>query len=355
MPSEKLLTISTFARAVGVPASALRHYAALHVLEPADVDTVSGYRYYAPSQIEDGLVVAQMRAAHVPIQTMRTILHGSASGAAAALEDLLAEHSDHARDRRVELGRLRRRFLSGPADQKPTSAALSGPQLSRALHDVLAATMYAEGNVAGVTLEIAAGGVELAATDRYWLVRRVLRTDAEGGPTRVTLAPTQAREIADLTASEPRVEVDLDRDAIVIRPAGSSSDATSYPAVDRAVPHLGLLVTTQPDPVVLMSVDRLSLLDALQSHAPNEPLRICAIDEQARVGDEILQGWSRGPAAHAESGGATIHIQPALLARAITLVDGADVLLSWSGADAPMFVEPDAHDTLTCLVMPMRV
>jgi DNA polymerase-3 subunit beta len=189
VPSEKLLTISTFARAVGVPASALRHYAAHQVLEPADVDPVSGYRYYAPSQIEDGLVVAQMRAAHVPIQTMRTVLHDAPSGAASALEDLLAEHSDHARDRRVELGRLRRRFLAGPTSQPPASAILSGPQLSRALRDVLAATSHAEGSVAGVTWEIAAGDIELAATDRYWLVHRVLRTDTEGGPTRGTLAP----------------------------------------------------------------------------------------------------------------------------------------------------------------------
>ncbi|HEY9354348.1 MAG TPA: MerR family DNA-binding transcriptional regulator, partial [Nocardioides sp.] len=45
---EPLLTIGAFARAVGLTASALRHYDECGLLVPAEVDSGTGYRYYTP-------------------------------------------------------------------------------------------------------------------------------------------------------------------------------------------------------------------------------------------------------------------------------------------------------------------
>ena len=45
MTSSPLLTIGAFARAVGLTASALRHYDECGLLPPAEVDDATGYRY----------------------------------------------------------------------------------------------------------------------------------------------------------------------------------------------------------------------------------------------------------------------------------------------------------------------
>lgn len=356
MPTEKLLTISTFARAVGVPASALRHYASLGILEPADVDPVSGYRYYAPSQIEDGLLVQQMRAAQVPLETMRTILREPPGAAAAVVEGLLAEHSDHARDRRVDLGRLRRQFLVGTSGRSSAHALISGPLLSRAIMDVLAATTDADDRVAGVAWDITGRGLELAATDRYWLVHRALRAETEGGPRSITTSPADALEIAERIGRTRRVDIEVGQGTVILRANEPSCDVARYRAVDLAVPHLGLLVTTQPEPAVQVSVDRRQTLDLLGSVAPDGPLLVRARDGMVELGGVIVDGWSRAATAAQDPPPQCldVHLQPALLARALAVVEGAHVLPTWNGGDAPLIVQTDAHDTLTCLVMPMR-
>ena len=45
---ESLLTIGAFAQAVGLSPSALRFYDECGLLVPAEVDPVTGYRYYTP-------------------------------------------------------------------------------------------------------------------------------------------------------------------------------------------------------------------------------------------------------------------------------------------------------------------
>jgi DNA-binding transcriptional MerR regulator len=46
-----MLTIGAFARLGGVSVKTLRHYAAIGLLVPAQVDTATGYRSYAPEQL----------------------------------------------------------------------------------------------------------------------------------------------------------------------------------------------------------------------------------------------------------------------------------------------------------------
>ncbi|WP_348775098.1 MerR family transcriptional regulator [Solwaraspora sp. WMMD791] len=57
----RLLTIGAFGRASGLTVKALRIYADLGLLRPAAVDPDSGYRYYAPDQLELARLVARLR------------------------------------------------------------------------------------------------------------------------------------------------------------------------------------------------------------------------------------------------------------------------------------------------------
>jgi DNA-binding transcriptional MerR regulator len=180
----RLLTISTFSRAVGIPASALRHYASEGILEPADVDSFSGYRYYAPEQIVTGVVVRDLRTADVPLTLMREIL---AADNARAVE-LLDEHREHQATSNRERDRaLRGAQVSLAGGHTPARARVSGPVLAHALDQVLAASRHAADEVDGMVWTVSAGEVTLMATDRYWLAqRRIPASDAVTGARMVT-------------------------------------------------------------------------------------------------------------------------------------------------------------------------
>lgn len=78
----QLLSIGDFARATGLTHKALRLYDDLGLLPPAEVDPFSGYRRYAPSQVDRARLVAALRLLGMPLARIRTVL-GLAPGAAA--------------------------------------------------------------------------------------------------------------------------------------------------------------------------------------------------------------------------------------------------------------------------------
>ena len=79
-----MLTIGEFARETGLTAKALRLYDDLGLLAPADVDDRTGYRYYAPDQVDCARLVARLRSAGVPLRRIATIVELDSREAAAA-------------------------------------------------------------------------------------------------------------------------------------------------------------------------------------------------------------------------------------------------------------------------------
>ena len=69
----RLLTIGAFGRASGLTVKALRLYADLGLLRPAAVDPDSGYRYYAPDQLELARLVARLRRSGMPLRRIRQV------------------------------------------------------------------------------------------------------------------------------------------------------------------------------------------------------------------------------------------------------------------------------------------
>ncbi|MGF1431655.1 MerR family transcriptional regulator [Kitasatospora sp. LaBMicrA B282] len=79
------LTIGAFARACGLSPKALRLYDESGLLRPAEVDPLSGYRFYAPAQVERARLVAHLRRIGVPLARIQRICALDPAGAAAEL------------------------------------------------------------------------------------------------------------------------------------------------------------------------------------------------------------------------------------------------------------------------------
>jgi serine/threonine protein phosphatase PrpC/DNA-binding transcriptional MerR regulator len=79
-----LMSSGEFARTSGLTRKALRLYDELGLLTPARVDPSSGYRFYAPAQLEQARLVAWLRRLGMPLASIRAM--SALSPAAAAVE-----------------------------------------------------------------------------------------------------------------------------------------------------------------------------------------------------------------------------------------------------------------------------
>ncbi|MFJ7494449.1 protein phosphatase 2C domain-containing protein [Streptomyces sp. NPDC097727] len=77
-----LLTIGTFAKASHLSPKALRLYDELGLLAPARVDPVTGYRLYAPEQLEQARLVAWLRRLGMPLARIQHVCSLEAGQAA---------------------------------------------------------------------------------------------------------------------------------------------------------------------------------------------------------------------------------------------------------------------------------
>ncbi|MFG3101477.1 MerR family transcriptional regulator [Streptomyces sp. NPDC048182] len=78
----ELLGIGAFAKASRLSPKALRLYDALGLLTPAEVDPATGYRRYAPAQLEQARMVAWLRRLGMPLARIRQVCALEAAPAA---------------------------------------------------------------------------------------------------------------------------------------------------------------------------------------------------------------------------------------------------------------------------------
>ena len=67
----ELLTIGRFARLTGLTVRAVRHYGELGLLQPAYVDSETGYRYYSLDQVTDAAAIRRLRALELTLDEIR--------------------------------------------------------------------------------------------------------------------------------------------------------------------------------------------------------------------------------------------------------------------------------------------
>ena len=80
-----LLTIGEFSRASYLTIKTLRHYHDVGLLEPAQVDGSSGYRYYRADQIATAQTIRRLRELAMPVEQVKGVLHAADAGERNAL------------------------------------------------------------------------------------------------------------------------------------------------------------------------------------------------------------------------------------------------------------------------------
>ena len=119
-----MLTIGEFSRASRLSAKALRLYDELGLLRPARVNPLTGYRFYAPGQLERARLVAWLRRLGMPLARIRLVCDAASPAVAAAeVAAFWAQaEADHASRR--DLAAFLIRSLEG--EEAPMAPADSG-------------------------------------------------------------------------------------------------------------------------------------------------------------------------------------------------------------------------------------
>lgn len=93
------MNIGDFSRATRLSAKALRHYHRLGLLEPAEVDGVTGYRSYGVDQVDDAHLIRHFRSLEMPLDVIGRLL---ATDRAEERSELIAGHLKRMEDRLAE-------------------------------------------------------------------------------------------------------------------------------------------------------------------------------------------------------------------------------------------------------------
>lgn len=113
------MTIGDFAALTHLTIRTLRHYHETGVLEPAEVDPVTGYRYYTPDQIPTAQVVHRLRELDVPLPQVKAIMATEDPARRAALI------TDHLARLEAELDRTRAAVRALQRLLRPESSELT--------------------------------------------------------------------------------------------------------------------------------------------------------------------------------------------------------------------------------------
>ncbi|ROO86478.1 DNA polymerase III beta subunit-like protein [Actinocorallia herbida] len=346
---DDLMSIGTFARAVGLTPSALRFYDDCGALTPAHVDPATGYRYYSTRQETRARTLRRLRDAQIPLtdataildgtpDTARTLLHHHAHRARTtaqatqnAIDDLLAEHTPH------------------PAH----SARLDGAALASAVRQVAPATATgptrdAHPALGAILLEIDTTEIRLAATDRYRLAVRALPATLHHGEPHTLLIPVEALQTAAAWAlHHPHIDLDTDQTGSRLR---HHDHTHPLPTLHTTFPDYRRILDDLPTPRQRLITDRAALQAALTTahgpvtfHTAPDHLTLTSPDTP----DHTQPALCTGPPTR-------LSFDPTVLLPALDTGLGPDTLLEITAPDLPVIVRSADQGSFTTLVMPVR-
>ncbi|WP_109472235.1 MerR family transcriptional regulator [Ornithinimicrobium cavernae] len=113
------LTSGAFARATGLSTKALRLYDASGLLTPAEVDPSSGYRYYAPGQVDHARRIGLLRQAGMPLARIRVLTRAEDAEAALLLGQWWSAQEEETAQRAGIVAYLRDALLERPRPAFP--------------------------------------------------------------------------------------------------------------------------------------------------------------------------------------------------------------------------------------------
>ncbi|MDF0528831.1 MerR family transcriptional regulator [Tsukamurella sp. 8F] len=334
--TDQRLTISSFARATGLTASALRFHGDSGLLPPAEVDPDSGYRYYDLDQIDTAVRIKRLRAVGLPLGEVRRVLEAGPDEAVAILDAHVAARQRDSREAEELAARVRAELGAGPS---LPLATVRGPVFAAAV-DAVSTAAGDDPDIPilrGILLEVTPDGVTLTATDRYRLTTRTLAVPVErewsgvldGDALRLALRSVRRGHDLAVTAAGGIVRFG---DTTVPLLAGE------YPDYRYMLDRLPAVGTRAVAPAS-------ELLDAIESTAAQH-IRLKAEEGVVTLDGRTVVARVEGPAWSA-SFDATV-LYPAL-ATAV----GPDAMLDLRVGRAPVTVRSADDGALTTLVMPV--
>lgn len=348
MTTEPLLTISTFARAVELPASALRYYDEAGLLTPAEVDPHTGYRYYTPELERRAHLIRRMREIGVPVETMRLVLDSPAEPAGEILRGFVDGLSRQAQQARAAVEEIAASLSSVERDRAPVSVTVHGAELATAVGRVARAASAGTGSaLSGVLLDVDGGSLTTVATDRYWLASWIVPVAANSAAARrVFLASETIAEFTSWLSRHGLVTVSAD--AAGLRVVAGDQARTFPTGVDR-FPAYRLIEAASPDPVGRVTVGRDRLARLIGSDGAAVRLAV-GIDRVlfSRAGDS--EGARLAAVTHGEP--LTLWFSGRLLAKALDVMVGTEVTFVYAGPNRPVRITTAAQLRLSVLVMP---
>ncbi|MYR41805.1 MerR family transcriptional regulator [Streptomyces sp. SID5910] len=356
-------SIGETARDSGLGVSALRFYDRAGVLVPARVDPVSGYRWYAPEQVEEARVLARLRRTGMPLADIRLVLAGWSGPDPGLVRTLLQAHlrrlEQGLSDARDEFSTLR--VLLDQRENPMTSLrtgtvrlSVPAPELAAALD----AVRFAAGSdpelpvLGGVLFDLEDGVLRLVATDRYRLaVARVGAAGHDGPRVRAVVPAPLADAMRALLTGEETVRLTVDGDRVTLdsgdRQAAGQCLAHDFPDYRRLV-HL--------------PSGRRAVVDvpAFRRALETGPVRPdeAAGHEVAPHDVSVLRIADDGTVAVCEDGddiADRVAVNRAFLLHALAAGDRDRLVLEFGAPTAPLAVRrTDDEDTFS-LLMPVRL
>ncbi|MEJ1107135.1 MULTISPECIES: DNA polymerase III subunit beta family protein [unclassified Kribbella] len=337
-----MLTISEFARLVGLAPSALRFYDDCGVLPPASVDETNGYRYYALSQQPRARLLRDLREIDLPLAEVRVALDADPAELAAVVRAHLRTVEAKTAAARAAADHLLTGLL---ADR--TVAVLGGPELASALRQVTPAAASAPDTELAVLecvlIELAPDEVTFVASDRYRLsVRTVQPVEFSGVAARLLVPAAELSGLSRWVAAGDVVRLEAGPGTAVIVRDG---EARELAVVSADYPAYQVILDGLTPPGCRVVVDRAALRAALEGR---EVVAFDIDSGELRIDGEVKLEVIG-------SGSIRIGFTASLLAAALEASVGPDVLLEICAPDRPVVVRSADQGTFTTLVMPVRL
>ncbi|MFC8663516.1 MerR family transcriptional regulator [Streptomyces sp. NPDC057199] len=159
----EMLTIGAFAKATRLSPKALRLYDELELLCPARVDPETGYRYYAPEQLEQARLVAWLRRLGMPLAGIREVRALEPAAAAREIRAFWARVESETATRR-DLAAFLVDHLSRTAPEKPGKPGAPGnPSKDTAMLELRYSALSDNGLVRPANQDTAYAGTRVLA------------------------------------------------------------------------------------------------------------------------------------------------------------------------------------------------
>ncbi|GAA4891990.1 MerR family transcriptional regulator [Streptomyces coeruleoprunus] len=351
MPNSELMPIGVFARRSGLTSSALRFYADSGLLAPAEVDPVSGYRYYSADQVARAILLRQLREIAMPLARVEAVLASGADEASRLLDEHVSKVVGDAAAAQRKAAVIKAAL--GDVPGLPI-AVLKGPVLADVVEQVLTATAHEPGMpvLAGLRIEASHEAVTLTATDRYRLSTRTL-VPAEP-PAQTWAGTVDGDELRAAVAGirrSPQVRLEAVPYGIWLRVA--EREDRHCRLLPEEFPDHRLMLASLGQVTTRVTVSKDLLLRALEEQ-PGERIALHVADHELHVVPVDDEHPGIPLPATATGQALRIRFELTTLYPAVSTAIGPDVMLDLRGTDQPVTIRSADRGDLTTLAMPIK-